>query len=123
MPLLIPPDAKQALEFLVAKYNDAGMHADNPFVFAKVSICTAGNYIDYINSPMLLLFLFNDPLGNQLSQNVFGNLHQKFRIGRHMGGDGSPSHTFCDHSRDVAMVIPVAFHNGLEDRDADVKNL
>jgi len=36
-----------------------------------------------------------------------------------MGG----KHSFCDHSWDVAMVITMAFHNGLEDRDADVKNL
>jgi len=62
VPLLILPDAKQALELLVAKRNDAGVHADKPFVFAKVSVCTADNYVAYIHSLMLLLFLFNDPL-------------------------------------------------------------
>ena len=62
VPLLIPPDAKQALELLVTKRDDAGVHADNLFVFAKVSVCTADNYVNYINSPMLLLFLLNDSL-------------------------------------------------------------
>ena len=38
VPLLIPPDVKQALELFVSKRNDAGVPADNPFVFAKVSV-------------------------------------------------------------------------------------
>ena len=40
VPLLIPPDVKQALELLVNKRTNAGVPTDNLFVFAKVSVCT-----------------------------------------------------------------------------------
>jgi len=38
VPMLIPPDVKQALELLVSRRTDAGIPLDNPFVFAKVCV-------------------------------------------------------------------------------------